>query len=228
MLVSIVVLVYDRPMLTKQTLDTLLMTLQLTDVPYEVIVVDNESGPETKALLETYENIRFIRLEKNKGIGGGKNVGIAAARGTHFYISDNDMYFLQGWLDELVAIYPHFPDVKILGAYGHHLHRVLDQLEHDGKRIQIRETLAGNSWYLSRDMWETYGPLLEGVGTGMDDVQFCNNVFTDGKEVANIWPHRVIHCGVHTSAGSLPPGSQKLRTTADLPMAMLPPGIVFG
>lgn len=227
-LISIIVLAYNRPKLTRQTLETLQLTLQLTELDYEVIVVDNESDAETSDTIRSFKDFTSIRINKNVGIGAGKNIGVEAAGGSYLYISDNDMYFLYGWLDSLLTAAQAFPTAKIIGAYRHQLHRKMTTHQVGEVSFQQADQQVGNSWFLSRETWKHYGPLLEGVETGIDDVAFCNAVMRDGYMVGSILPHRVIHCGVYTSSGTLVPEAQKLWSTDELSIDILPKGLLLG
>lgn len=227
MLVSIVVLVYNRPELTRQTLDTLARTLGMSDIPYEVIVVDHASDRETKSVLDEYTDLKIVSLSENHGVGHGKNQGVAAARGTHLYISDNDMYFLPGWLEALVEAHETYWEAKVIGAFRHPFHGVYERIDRGGVRFEHSDQQVGSSWFLSKHTWMTYGPLLEDVSYGVDDVFFCNKISADKYWVGSIAPHRLIHCGLHNSDGRNSPGNVYLGATDDLVIDALPEDLIM-
>lgn len=61
---------------------------------FEVIVVDNGSDDNTLEMLKSFRpkfRLKFIRLEKNKGIARGRNTGIRKATGDILIFHDSDM-----------------------------------------------------------------------------------------------------------------------------------------
>jgi len=209
--VSIILLVYNRPELTRQTLDTLLDTLGHTHIPHEVIVVDNASDAPTQSLLSSYRHqVNLIRLDQNRGIGAGKNIGISQARYPRFYISDNDLYYYPGWLDAIDATAKAFPEAKIIGAFRHPHHGCTFLRQRGSILFEQSDQQVGSSWFLTIDTWDDYGPLKEGESYGIDDVHFCNQVNHSGFWVGSISPHKVFHCGARNSDGELSPGGSQL------------------
>lgn len=89
-LVSFVVVTYNR----KDDLsETLSLLRAQTYRPIEIIVVDNNSSDGTELLFKGEFNapfIRYIRLTKNRGVAGGRNVGIQQARGEIIIFLDDD------------------------------------------------------------------------------------------------------------------------------------------
>ncbi len=68
----------------------------------EIVVVDDASRDSTVAVVEAIPDarIRLIRNDRNRGIGGAKNVGIAAARGQFIAFVDSD----DSWVPKKLAI----------------------------------------------------------------------------------------------------------------------------
>ncbi|MDQ2865182.1 MAG: glycosyltransferase family 2 protein [Candidatus Eremiobacteraeota bacterium] len=111
-LVSIVTLSWNAPQYTKMALDSI---RDHTSEPYEVIVVDNGSQPETLAMLAGINDphVRIIYNGKNLGFGGGNNVGIAASRGDYVIVLNNDVIVTDEWVDRLVAPFARVPCLGI-------------------------------------------------------------------------------------------------------------------
>jgi hypothetical protein len=75
--VSVVVCTYNGG----QTLDQCIRSLLELDYPdYEVIVVDDGSTDDTRAILERYPGVRAVH-QANKGLSEARNVGLREARG---------------------------------------------------------------------------------------------------------------------------------------------------
>ena len=68
-----------------------------TDV--EVIVVDDASTDETASVCRGLTGIRYIRLERNQGVAGARNVGIMASSSEFIAFLDDDDLRLPGSLD---------------------------------------------------------------------------------------------------------------------------------
>jgi glycosyltransferase involved in cell wall biosynthesis len=210
-MVSIIVLVYNRPRLTRQTLDSLWQSLRHTKIEYELIVVDNGSDKVTKDMLKRYyDGFHCINLNQNIGIGAGKNLGVNEALYDNLYISDNDMYFDPGWLETITQTATAFPQAKIIGAFRHPYHGVITTHEAKGATFEQSDQQVGSSWFFTKKTWSQYGPLLENVAYGVDDVAMCNKVTASGFWVGSMLPYKVHHCGVTNSDGEKSPGSHLL------------------
>jgi GT2 family glycosyltransferase len=70
---------------------------------FEVLVVDNASTDGSVALIERdYPEVRLVRLPTNRGLTGGVNAGIHAARGEVIALLNNDTEADPDWLSELL------------------------------------------------------------------------------------------------------------------------------
>ncbi|MGE0709166.1 MAG: glycosyltransferase family 2 protein [Planctomycetota bacterium] len=95
---SVVMLVIDLLRQTQRAIESLRAT---TDVPYELIVVDNGSrDPAVVSLLER-EATTLLRNSTNVGVPAGWNQGLAAARAPLVAIANNDITFVPGWFAHL-------------------------------------------------------------------------------------------------------------------------------
>lgn len=207
-MISIILLVHNRPELTAQTFDSLHASLKhhLDDV--EVICINNNSNRQTQAILSQYDFHQRLDLPANTGIGAGKNLGVQKSHGDWLYISDNDIYFFDGWLSSLIKTAAVFPEAKVLGAFRHPHHGVQEVLTRGNLHFERSDQQVGSSWFLSRDTWNEFGPLKEGVPYGVDDTEFCNRVNDVGYWVGSIKPHKVYHCGATNSDGKWSPGGE--------------------
>lgn len=85
-----------------------------TDLPFELIVVDNGSTDETPAYLAAIPGARVIRNEENAPVARAFNQGIAAARGDYVAVCSNDVVVTPGWLRVLVGELERAPDAGIV------------------------------------------------------------------------------------------------------------------
>ncbi|MGD0476495.1 MAG: glycosyltransferase family 2 protein, partial [Candidatus Velthaea sp.] len=96
---SIVMLSWNAPEYTKMAVESI---HAYSRSPYEIIIVDNGSKPETLAMLAELPSVRVIYNATNKGFAYGCNQGIAAAQGTHVVLLNNDVIVTEGWLEHLL------------------------------------------------------------------------------------------------------------------------------
>ncbi|MBY0481328.1 MAG: glycosyltransferase family 2 protein [Chitinophagaceae bacterium] len=112
-LVSIITVNYNHSHVTDEFLDAFYKT---NDYPnYEIIVVDNGSkiNPLPEWIIK-YPGVQFYRSEVNLGFAGGNNLGIAKAKGTLFFLVNNDTEFTPGLMKKLVDSFSEFPDTGMI------------------------------------------------------------------------------------------------------------------
>lgn len=111
-LVSIVMLSWNAPEYTKMALESIRAH---TKGEYEVVIVDNGSGPETTQWLSSIGDplVRVIYNATNRGYAGGNNDGMAAARGEYVVLLNNDVVVTEGWLDGLLSAFERIPGLGI-------------------------------------------------------------------------------------------------------------------
>ncbi|MGI8506727.1 MAG: glycosyltransferase family 2 protein, partial [Solirubrobacteraceae bacterium] len=102
LLVSVVVSTYNRPASLARLLDSLRAQTLASD-RFEVVVVDNGSGPDTARTLE--DELRrgglvliTARHELTRGPAGGRNAGWRLARAPLVAFTDDDCAPAPGWL----------------------------------------------------------------------------------------------------------------------------------
>ncbi len=77
---------------------------------FEVIVVDNASMDESRALLANeYPEVRLVALDHNAGFTGACNAGLRAARGAIIVLLNNDTEVDPHWLAEVQAAFARHP-----------------------------------------------------------------------------------------------------------------------
>lgn len=92
---SIVIITYNRKNELKQTLGEL--HNEQCSFPWEIIVVDQNSTDGTPSLEELKDDrIRYIRLDKNLGVAGGRNVGASHCAYEYMFFIDDDTSIAQG------------------------------------------------------------------------------------------------------------------------------------
>ncbi|MBN2266538.1 MAG: glycosyltransferase [Candidatus Aminicenantes bacterium] len=116
-LTAIVVISADRGADTRRCVDSILAG---TPEPFEIILSDVGSGPETlevlKALEDAHRNIHVIYNAKSTGTTGQRNQGIFYSRGGHVVLMDNDVLVQPGWLGPLLERSAADPRAGLVGA----------------------------------------------------------------------------------------------------------------
>jgi len=113
-LVSVIVPTFNRAYCLARTLDS---ALAQTHDEIEVLVVDDGSTDDTRALVQTrYANDKRVRYlyQANCGVAGARNAGIAAATGAFVALLDSDDVW-QPWKIELqICCMQKFPEVGMV------------------------------------------------------------------------------------------------------------------
>jgi GT2 family glycosyltransferase len=109
---SIVMLSWNAPEFTEIAVRSI---RERTRTRYEIIIVDNGSSAETVARVRALAgpDLRVIENDRNYGFAHGCNQGMAAARGTHVVLLNNDVVVTDGWLEALLAAHRRDPRVGI-------------------------------------------------------------------------------------------------------------------
>jgi GT2 family glycosyltransferase len=197
-LVSIVTLSWNAPEFTINALESI---RRQTAEPYEVIVVDNGSGPETLKALATIDDphVRILYNKTNRGFAGGNNDGIAAARGDYVIVLNNDVIVTPGWADGLVDAFRRLPGLgisaprsnKVTGDQQLASVQYRDESEMNAFALQRRREFAekgyitdraiGFCWCISREVLEQVGALDERYAIGnFEDDDYCMRVRAAG------------------------------------------------
>jgi GT2 family glycosyltransferase len=118
--VSIIIAVWNQVAYTKICLDYLLRHTK--DVSFEIVIVDNGSRSETKALIDSINpnvDVHYIRNDRNLGPIKAINQGIEAAKYRYSAVMHNDVIiFEDGWLARMVKVFEADPKIGIAGFAG--------------------------------------------------------------------------------------------------------------
>jgi GT2 family glycosyltransferase len=107
---SVVVLAWNQLPLTRRCVESVRAN---TDVPYELIVVDNGSDPEAAAYATSVADVP-VRNDENVGFAAGMNTGLRAASGHRVAFLNNDTEVPPGWASPLLATFDDFPTAGIV------------------------------------------------------------------------------------------------------------------
>lgn len=92
--------------------------LSQTFKDFELIIIDDASSMEYGQFFEQFEDerIKYIKLEKNKGPGYARNIGIKEAKGEYIAIVDSDDIYLPLRFEKQSDFLDKNPDIAVLGC----------------------------------------------------------------------------------------------------------------
>lgn len=83
---SIIITTNNRPELLVRAIDS----ARASTDNREIIVVDDASSDETAELCKTFAGITYVRVDRNQGVAGARNIGLVASRGEYVSFLDDD------------------------------------------------------------------------------------------------------------------------------------------
>jgi glycosyltransferase involved in cell wall biosynthesis len=104
---TVLIATYNRAALLNETLASLVQMQVSPTLKWDVVVVDNNSTDETRAVVDRHiarfpVALKYV-FEKQQGRSSALNAGIAAADGSVLAFTDDDVRVADGWLDAAVA-----------------------------------------------------------------------------------------------------------------------------
>jgi glycosyltransferase involved in cell wall biosynthesis len=206
---AIILITKNRQKLLEQTIDSLIM--HTPKELYDLIVVDD--GSDNIELLKAYwlnDRISDLVLTNFGSPGACRNIGteIAKKKGYQYlYHTDNDMYFLEGWLEACLDSLE--GDIGLVAPYGHPYHLKNDD-DLISEKVYPVNACAGNSWFLKLETYLKYG-LNENSGImASEDHDFCQSLRKDGMFCARFPNNKVLHCGITNSNGDPATGADMM------------------
>lgn len=89
-MISIIIPVYNEEGAIGDDLDTIIRTMSTSDVPWEIIVVDDGSTDRSAEIVRQREGVRLIQHPYNRGTGAARTTGLKHARGDVIVMTDGD------------------------------------------------------------------------------------------------------------------------------------------
>lgn len=116
--VSIVLAVYNEEESIAREISIIREAMAKSDFTYEIIVVDDASTDRTAEALKNFNAVTVITHRRNKGSGGARKTGTAAARGRIVVWTDADMTYPNHLIPGLVR---HLADSDFRQVVGNRL-----------------------------------------------------------------------------------------------------------
>jgi cellulose synthase/poly-beta-1,6-N-acetylglucosamine synthase-like glycosyltransferase len=120
---SIIISTYNRAARLAGALESL-FAQDAPGVPFEIIVVNNNSTDDTRAVVEAWQalaappdapQLRYV-FEARQGVSYGRNAGVRAARAEWLAFTDDDMRMAPDWVAQLRQAFAAQPDLDYLGG----------------------------------------------------------------------------------------------------------------
>lgn len=93
--VSVIIPTHSRPQLLARAVES----ARAAGTEVEIIVVDDASTDETATVCQNLDGLKYVRLERNQGVAGARNIGILESEGRYIAFLDDDDLRLPGSLD---------------------------------------------------------------------------------------------------------------------------------
>lgn len=97
--VSVIIPTHSRPLSLVRAVES----AHSAGSDVEVVVVDDASRDATADVCKSMKDIKYVRLERNQGVAGARNVGILASSADLIAFLDDDDLRLPGSLDAQIA-----------------------------------------------------------------------------------------------------------------------------
>jgi glycosyltransferase involved in cell wall biosynthesis len=110
--VSLIIPTFNRPHLLPRAVES----AQRAGREVEVIVVDDASSDGTASVCASLRDIKYLRLDRNQGVAGARNVGLLESSGDFIAFLDDDDLRLPGSLDHQVSLLMAQPDAGFIAG----------------------------------------------------------------------------------------------------------------
>jgi glycosyltransferase involved in cell wall biosynthesis len=213
--ISIVIPAYNEEKMISKCLRS--MVDQNFPLPYEIIVVDNNSTDSTSEIIKNdFPTVRLIQ-EETQGVGAAREAGFKAARAEWIASMDADGYAPPDWLskiwdekedcDDPIAIggYVEFYDMT-LSSYFTKLTRKAHVLSISNYIYRKKKPMSTQNMIIKKDAWKKCGGFNTEIVSplGLDDVEFATrlsdygNTYVSSKVVTYCSGRRYKHDLVRT------------------------------
>ncbi|RXP52573.1 glycosyltransferase [Lutibacter sp. HS1-25] len=181
-LISFVIPCYNDAQYIDQAVNS---ALNQTYSPIEVIVVDDGSNTETKAILKSIEpKITKLITQENKGQSTARNVGIKEAKGNYIVTLDSDDFFEPTFCDEAIKLINNNMQIKIVTCNTTILYDegMTELYIPNGGEVQsfIFNNCALGSSLFKKEDWESCGGYDETMRKGFEDWEFYIRILQQG------------------------------------------------
>ena len=192
-LISIILPCYNDHFYIEEAIDS---ALNQTYPKKEVIVVDDGSNAQTKAVLKKLESrIDLLITQGNKGPSAARNNGIKAARGEYILVLDSDDYFEPEFCEKAVNLFQKKSEIKVVTSYSRWFvddtnYKIFKPTGGGLRNYLIKNCAMGSAIFLKKD-WEKIGGYDQNL-QGYEDWEFYIRLHLNGG-VTEVLPNILFH-----------------------------------
>jgi glycosyltransferase involved in cell wall biosynthesis len=104
-MVSVIVCTHNRAHRLEQTLNSLQQMTVPVDVPWELVIVDNNSSDNTQEIIDAFAsksslNVKYV-FERHQGVSRTRNTGLHASSGNIIAFTDDDCIVDRHWIETI-------------------------------------------------------------------------------------------------------------------------------
>lgn len=204
--VSIIITTYNRAIYLKQCIESILkQTLEIA-ISYEILIIDNNSIDNTRAMVESFSNDRLkYFLETKQGKGFALNKGIEEAKGDYFIFTDDDVIVDAHWLNNLVhcfftfncdavggRVLPQYPanTPNWIRSHSEILKGPIVMFDYGQETVKYQKPMLeflGCNFAFKKEIFQEFGVFRTDIGPGKgiigDDTEFISRLFKKGKNL---------------------------------------------
>ncbi len=237
---SIIILSYNTEALTRQTIESIYQSTELSKDRYEIIVLDNASTDDSvqmlKKLAKKHASLKIIESKENTGFSKGNNIASKQAKGSYLLFLNSDIIVQENGIDNLLRyLKDHEQTAHFVG--GKLLNKDLSDQPSSGPFYTLPVVfgalfLRGDYWGLTRyspnnvkqvdwvsgacimtkkSTFETIGGFDEEIFMYMEEIDLLYRSRQKGFSTYFIPQARFIHLGSASSAGKTYPILQVYR-----------------
>ena len=109
---SIIITTHNRPHVFPRAVES----ARESSGDVEIVVVDDASSDQTAEICRSLPHINYVRVERNQGVAGARNLGLVASSGEYVSFLDDDDTRTAGSLDQQINILESEPEAGVI--YG--------------------------------------------------------------------------------------------------------------
>jgi GT2 family glycosyltransferase len=197
---SIIIPTYNKVQYLVECIESL---REHTEVPHEIIVIDNASRDGTAEYLkkQRHSRLRYRINRVNTGFAPAVNQGMMMARGTTIALLNNDTVVTPRWLSNMLACLRSSPRIGLVGPVSNFVsgdqllevrYRSLEDMQRfaaghnlsDPRKWERTERLIGFCLLMRREVFEAVGYFDEGYEIGnYEDDDYAFRVLLSGMEL---------------------------------------------
>lgn len=116
--ISVAVCTYNRAESLRLTLDSMVSLKGHQSIPWELLIIDNNSSDATRAVVHDYQQVLPIQyyFEAEQGLSAARNRALAEFSGDVLLFTDDDVRVSDGWLEAYARGISEFPGQGFFGG----------------------------------------------------------------------------------------------------------------